>query len=129
MPNDIQKRIIELRKKAKLSQDEMADKLEMPRTTYAYNETRAKRFSDEFINKLAVYHHVSTYFIRNGLNENKIVDLNSPVTNEPGKRPFTFTNSEKKTVEALRCLSVERQLEIKKMIIDEFKQTCGIEEE
>ena len=129
MPSDIQKRIIELRKKAKLSQEEVANALNIIRSTYASRETSSKNLTDEFINQLAVFYRVSTNFIRDGLVE-KIPDtLRSPRSNENTKLPFIFTNSEKKMVEALRCLSVDRQLEIKKMISDEFKVITGIDEE
>ncbi len=129
MPSDVQKRIIMLRKKTNKSLEEIADALDMPRATYHYNETKAKRLSDEFIEQIAAYHKVSTSFIRDGLREENTMELEIPRASEINKLPFICTNSEKKMIEALRCLSIDRQVEIKKIISDEFKLRTGINDE
>lgn len=127
MPSDVQKRIIDLRKKANLSQKQMADNLKMTRTCYAYNETRAKRLDDSFIECLAKYHKVSTNFIRYGLIEKPQIKVEEPKPTEIITN--VFTNKEKKLIEKIRCLSVQKQNEIRELIENEYKAKYGISDD
>ncbi|MEE0946487.1 MAG: helix-turn-helix transcriptional regulator [Acutalibacteraceae bacterium] len=50
---EIRIRIAYFRKKAGLTQNEVADAIEMARSTYSYYETKAMRFPQDFLEKVA----------------------------------------------------------------------------
>ena len=126
MPSDIQKRIVFLRKKAKKSQQKMADELKMSRTSYAYNETKAKRLPDDFIEKVASVLEASTYYIRNGQNEKPPIEVNEPPKTKVSP---VLTDSDKKMIEIYKSLPIKSRIIIRKMVENEFKKTQQINKE
>ncbi len=118
MPNDIQKRIIFLRKQANKSQQKMADALNMKRTTYDYNETKAKRLPEEFIEKVAVELKVSVNYLRNGQEEKP------PKVEEP-KGPDDYvpvlTNADIKILDILKSLPPKIRAKHRAAIEADFK--------
>ena len=114
---DIQKRIIEERKKAKLSQGELADKLDIPRSTYAYHEKKATELSIEFVEKVSNALNVPYDYLCTG-----ILSLRSPEPPKQEAEGFPVTNKEKKIIEKYRLLPVEARKEIQSIVEDLYSK-------
>ena len=102
---EIKVKIVYYRKKRGLTQSEVAEKMGMTRSSYAYAETRAEKLSADFLRKLAAVLDVSPNIF---IYENKpkpIIDIKSPPS--PRVEPFVTTNKEQRTIMMLRLLPKE----------------------
>ncbi len=100
--DELKVKIVYYRKKRGLTQSQVAEKMGITRSTYAYAETRAERLSPDFLTKLAKALDVSpNVFIYEDINKGDGGIKNPP---SPPIEPFVTTNKEQRTIMMLRLL-------------------------
>ena len=106
----IQERIIRYRKEIKkISQDEMARLLGVPRTTYAYNESRATDLSIDFIEQVASALNIPTKHLLFDM-------IGEPPPPRPKVESFITTHNEQKLIEKYRLLPTELKKEVRDIV-------------
>ena len=103
--DEIKVKIAYYRKKSGLTQSEVAEKMGMTRSSYAYAETRAEKLSADFLKKLAEVLGVSPNVFLPENRAKPIIDIKSP--HPPQVEPFVTTNKEQRTIKMLRMLPKE----------------------
>lgn len=114
---EIQNRIISYRKAKKISQDELAKLLNIPRSTYAYHENKATDLSINFIEDVAnalniPFNDLFPVFIR----------LNEPRPEQPKVESFVTTNFEQKLIEKYRMLPTEIRKEVRNFVDELYNE-------
>lgn len=114
-------KIVYYRKKAGLTQSEVAKKMGMTRTAYAYTETKAARLNPDFLTKLAEVLGISpAVFVERQSIKPQIA------SNEPSAyvaTPFATSNKEQRIIKMLRMLSGESYEKIYEIIRNEYENT------
>lgn len=114
------------RKKSGLTQSEVAEKMGMTRSSYAYAETRAEKLTPEFLNKLAEAIGVSpNVFISDNVSNGGIYFGNrfsSPAD------VFVTTNKEQRIIKMLRMLPAERFNKIYETIRKEYEESMDADD-
>ncbi len=119
----IRTRIIIYRKKKGLTQNEVADAIGMKRSTYSYYESKATKYTPEFLRSVAKVLGVSP----NVFDINAIVDNESMVIpvleNEFSSvpEPFTATGNEQKLIKIFRLLTPEQKAEFMNSMLETLK--------
>ena len=113
MTKYIQKRIVDYRKAKKISQDELAKLLGIPRSTYAYHESKAGDLSVHFVEQVASalkipYNELFPVPEFRGLKEPRI--------EFPKGESFLTTNFERKLIEKYRLLPTEARKEVRDFV-------------
>lgn len=113
------------RKKSGMTQSEVAEKMGMTRSSYAYAETRAERLTPEFLSKLAGVLGVSP----NVFISEKEIPSNVSFANQYSAPPDVFitTNKEQRIIKMLRMLPKDISNEFYEAIRNEYEK--GMNEE
>ena len=114
MNEDLHQRLVQIRKRANMSQTEAAEKLGMSRTTYIYAEKYAQRTDMEFLNKFAKLFGVSPSSLIDGSTEQKRLVLHEPARKDYfcNIKPFTVTRNEEAIINMYRQLSNKDKKEV-----------------
>lgn len=119
----IRMRIILYRKKKGFTQNQVADAIGMKRSTYSYYETKATKYTQDFLRSVAKVLGVSP----NVFDINAIVDSETTVIpqleNEfsDAFKPFTATGNEQKLIQLYRLLSNDKKSKIYNLLLEELK--------
>ncbi|MBE6729736.1 MAG: helix-turn-helix domain-containing protein [Ruminococcaceae bacterium] len=118
----IRTRIIFHRKKKGMTQNDVADAIGMKRTTYSYYESKATKYTPEFLKSVAEAIGISPNVFKIDATYDRDIDF-VIFENEHAKvpEPFTATGNEQKLVKLYRMLSDEEKSNIFNLLLDKLK--------
>ena len=124
----IKSKIVFYRKRKGITQNEMADRLGIARSTYAYYETRAISLTDKFLESVAAQLEISPKTLKASDSIDKDTENESdslPVINlfednERETEDFMVTEKEKKMIKMFRMLPSSKS----EIVFNELKMAC-----
>ena len=120
----IRTRIIVYRKKMGLTQNQMADAIGMKRSTYSYYETKATKYTPDFLRSVAKVLGISpNVFDVNAIADSEQIAI--PVLENEFStplEPFTATGNEQKLIKLYRMLSTEEKHKIFNSVVEALKE-------
>lgn len=123
MSLEVNKRITECRKKAKMTKKEVAERLGIKYTTYCRMEEKAKRLTIEEIRQIAEVLGADVNYIIYGTKTEDLfapLEPNSVIVETPtkgGVMPFSYDNEEKQPVTRYKCGEFECSAEERAIIL------------
>ncbi len=120
MTKDIQKKIVAYRKAKKISQDELAKLLGVPRSTYAYHESKAQDLSVHFIEQVASALNID---YKDLFPVPTFTNLREPRFELPKSESLILTNFERKIIEKYRLLPMEARKEVRELVDRLYEET------
>ncbi len=125
---ELKSKIIHYRKRSGLTQAEVAKKMEISRSTYAYAEKNAERITPEFIYKFAKALNISpNLFLRNNEFEHTNV-LRSRMPTQQPIEPLILSNKEIRIIKMLRMLPRDVFNDLYESVKNEFDTTLSPDE-
>lgn len=116
--DELKLKISYYRKKSGLTQSQVADKMGMTRSSYAYAETRAEKLTPEFLNKLARVLGISPNVFLSEKRPEGTISLGNEFSKPTS--PFVPTNKEQRIIKMLRMLPPEKF----NNFYDEIRKEC-----
>ena len=117
--NEVKSRVIYYRKRRNMTQNDLADALNIPRSTYAYYEKRSTNIPKDLLLRIAKVLEVSPNVFSDNIDTTLNVPQLSNNTSNPIE-PFTVTGNEQKLLTMLRNLPDEIRNKYTESIKDDF---------
>lgn len=117
--NEIKSRVIYYRKRKNMTQNDLADALNIPRSTYAYYEKRSANIPQSLLIKIARVLEVSPNVFSDNIEPSVNITPLSNNTSNPIE-PFVVTGNEQKLLTMFRNLPDELKNKYTESIKDDF---------
>lgn len=117
--NEIKSRVIYYRKRKNMTQNDLADALNIPRSTYAYYEKRSANIPQSLLIKIAKVLEVSPNVFSDNIEPSVNITPLSNNTSNPIE-PFVVTGNEQKLLTMFRNLPDELKNKYTESIKDDF---------
>ena len=117
--NEIKSRVIYYRKRKNMTQNDLADALIIPRSTYAYYEKRSANIPQSLLIKIAKVLEVSPNVFSDNIEPSVNITPLSNNTSNPIE-PFVVTGNEQKLLTMFRNLPDELKNKYTESIKDDF---------
>lgn len=117
--NEIKSRVIYYRKRKNMTQNDLADALNIPRSTYAYYEKRSANIPQSLLIKIAKVLEVSPNVFSDNIEPSVNITPLSNNTSNPIE-PFVVTGNEQKLLTMFRNLPDELKNKYSESIKEDF---------